>query len=262
MPRYTEEEARHAVSKSKSYSETLRRLGMRAAGGNHALLKKYVNEVWKISTEHFDPGAAAVRNLHRPAKPLNEVLVKGSTYSRGKVKQRLFEAGLKDRVCEMCGQDENWCGRRMALILDHVNGTPDDSRIENLRIICPNCAATLDTHCGRKNRIEAPIRTCKRCGREFVAKYRRHRYCSRACGIRWDRSVLRGKPHMDQRRVERPPYRQLMKEIESDGYVAVGCKYGVSDNAVRKWVRFYERQLEREAAEAASETLGPVRPEA
>jgi hypothetical protein len=217
---------------------------MRAAGGNHALLKKYVDEVWQISTEHFDPGAAAVRHLHRPAKPLSEVLVPGSTYSRAKVKQRLFDAGLKERTCEMCGQGEVWRGRRMALILDHINGTPDDNRIENLRIVCPNCAATLDTHCGRKNRMQAPTRACKRCGREFVARYRSHRYCSRACGVRWDRSSLRGKPHMDQRRVERPPQAQLMQEIESSGYLAVGRKYGVSDNAVRKWARFYERQME------------------
>jgi len=48
----------------------------------------------------------------------------------------------------------------------------------------------------------------------------------------------------------RPPYRQLLDEIEVMGFVGVGCKHGVSDNAVRKWVRFYERQIEREAAES------------
>jgi len=41
----------------------------------------------------------------------------------------------------------------MSLILDHINGKRDDHRIENLRILCPNCAATLETHCGRKNRL-------------------------------------------------------------------------------------------------------------
>ena len=46
---------------------------------------------------------------------------------------------------------------------------------------------------------------------------------------------------------------QLLKEIESMGYSAVGRKYGVSDNAVRKWVRFYENELERERAETATE---------
>ena len=70
MPRYTEEEARAAVAASLSYSEVLRRLGMRPAGGNHALLRRWVDEVWKIPTDHFDPGAAANRNLHKPPKPL------------------------------------------------------------------------------------------------------------------------------------------------------------------------------------------------
>jgi len=36
-----------------------------------------------------------------------------------------------------------------------------------------------------------------------------------------------------------------MREIEETSYLAVGRKYGVSDNAVRKWVRWYGRQAER-----------------
>lgn len=36
-----------------------------------------------------------------------------------------------------------------------------------------------------------------------------------------------------------------MAEIEATSYLAVGRKYGVSDNAVRKWVRFYEKEQER-----------------
>jgi hypothetical protein len=254
MPRYTEEEARDAVGASLSYSEVLRRLGMRPAGGNHAVLKRHVNEVWKIPTDHFDPAAAANRNLHKPPRPMAEILVRGSTYSRGKLKHRLYEEGFKERRCEICGQDENWRGRSMSLILDHINGVPDDNRLENLQIVCPNCAATLDTHCGRKNRREEARRRCKRCGREFEVKYRQHRYCSRACGSKWDRSRLRGRPKPHTRKVKRPPYAQLLSEIEAGGHVAVGCRYGVSDNAVRKWVRWYERQMEREAAsEVAAE---------
>lgn len=145
----------------------------------------------------------------------------------------------------MCGQGEMWRGRWLSLILDHVNGVPDDNRLENLRIVCPNCAATLDTHCGRKNRRERPVRHCKRCGRGFVAKYNSHRYCSHSCGTRWDRSLLRGVPKPQGRKVERPPYEKLLAEIEATSYSAVGRKYGVSDNAVRKWVRFYEREAER-----------------
>ena len=63
------------------------------------------------------------------------------------MKNRLYDEGLKERKCELCGQDENWYGKKMSLILDHINGVNNDSRIENLRILCPNCNATLPTHC-------------------------------------------------------------------------------------------------------------------
>jgi transposase-like protein len=49
------------------------------------------------------------------------------------------------------------------------------------------------------------------------------------------------------RKTERPRYDQLVKEIDELGYSAVGRKHGVSDNAVRKWVRLYERALDRAA---------------
>ncbi|MDX6539450.1 MAG: hypothetical protein QOI71_1060 [Gaiellales bacterium] len=54
----------------------------------------------------------------------------------------------------------------------------------------------------------------------------------------------RGVPNPALRRVERPPYEQLLREIEETSYLAVGRRYGVSDNAVRKWVRQYRREQE------------------
>src|SRR5919201_1796151 len=130
MPRYTEEEARAAVAASHSYTEALRRAGLRPAGGNHSLFRKYVDEIWKIDTSHFDPYWAARRNggLSRRRKPLDENLIERSSYKRATLKVRLFEEGLKQAKCELCGQDENWSGRRMSLILDHINGVPDDNR--------------------------------------------------------------------------------------------------------------------------------------
>jgi hypothetical protein len=130
----------------------------------------------------------------------------------------------------------------MALILDHINGIPDDHRLENLRVLCPNCAATLETHCGRKNKGALGARACERCGASFHPKSARQMYCSRTCGVRWDR---RGRPIPGARRAERPPYEQLVAEIEAGGYCAVGRKYGVTDNAIRKWVRAYERENAR-----------------
>lgn len=144
-----------------------------------------------------------------------------------------------------------WNGRPMGLILDHINGVRDDHRMENLRIVCPNCAATLQTHCGRKNRVDVSERECLLCGRVFRPSYVRHRYCSRECGTRAPRSN-RGVANVELRRVRRPPYRQLSREIAETSFSAVGRRYGVSDNAVRTWIRQYERDQAGALAEAAA----------
>jgi hypothetical protein len=235
---FTEPMLRSAVAESRSYSDALRRLGLRPAGGNHRTIKKYV-AMWGISTAHFDPHGASIEHLGRPRLPLSEILVEGSTYHRGHLKDRLFAEGIKQPRCELCGQGEVWRGRPMALILDHINGIPNDNRLENLRVVCPNCSATLDTHCGRKNRGEQVKRACLRCGAEFAPRKRSQWYCSRDCGRRRDR---RGQARTHTRKVERPPYERLVAEIAATSYLAVGRRYGVSDNAIRKWVRQYERE--------------------
>jgi hypothetical protein len=132
----------------------------------------------------------------------------------------------------------------MALILDHVNGVPNDNRIENLRILCPNCAATLDTHCGLKNKKPPTVRRCARCSEEFAPKHRTQRYCSSYCGMRYDRKGVVGVPLLGLRKVERPSYLDLIFDIDETSYVATARKYGVSDNAIRKWVDQYEREFE------------------
>jgi hypothetical protein len=129
----------------------------------------------------------------------------------------------------------------MAMILDHVNGVANDHRLENLRILCPNCAATLDTHCARGRRLRLADRRCLRCGTVFLPRIRSQRYCSRACGTRWDR---KGIPRPATRRVDRPPYSQLVREVRAIGFCATGRRYGVSDNAIRKWIRAYEAERE------------------
>jgi hypothetical protein len=233
-----EEEARAAIAASLSWTEALRRLGMCHSGGAHQILRKYA-ALWGISTEHFDPYAAVRGTGARRRKPLDEILVEHSTFSRNHLKARLYDAGLKHPVCELCGQGELWHGRPMGMILDHINGVSNDHRFENLRIVCPNCAATLDTHCARGRRLVRAERQCLRCGDPFRPKDGRQRYCSRKCGTRWDRS---GIPRPGARRVERPPYAQLIRETRAIGFEATGRRYGVTGNSIRKWIHAYERE--------------------
>lgn len=158
---------------------------------------------------------------------IEEILVSGSTYNTTNLKYRLYKEGLKQPICELCGQDEWWNSKKMSLILDHINGDRYDHRLENLRIVCPNCNATLPTHSGKNIKLKPKkiINNCLKCGKIID---RGANYCKTCLYIK-------------NRTVKRPPYDQLLKEIKEMGYSATSRKYGVSDNSIRKWIKFYEK---------------------
>lgn len=115
--RYSEREARAAVADSHCWTEALRKLGMCPTGGGATTLKKWVAR-WNISTSHFNPYAGRGSLGIARRVPLEEILIEGSSFSRGHLKKRLYESGLKAPICELCGQGEVWRERTMALILD------------------------------------------------------------------------------------------------------------------------------------------------
>ncbi len=87
---------------------------------------------------------------------LHDILVKNSPYEGGSsaLKSRLYRAGLlkEDAQCAECGVSSIWNGKRLVLQLDHINGSNRDNRIENLRLLCPNCHSQTDTYAGRNVR--------------------------------------------------------------------------------------------------------------
>lgn len=71
----------------------------------------------------------------------------GSTLSNQAVKERLKDLGV-EQCCSSCGITE-WYGKKIPLELDHINGKNTDNRIENLRLLCPNCHSLTDTWRGK-----------------------------------------------------------------------------------------------------------------
>jgi hypothetical protein len=61
---------------------------------------------------------------------------------------RLLERGWP-YACAWCGVTE-WRDRRLVLHLDHINGIHNDNRLENLRLLCPNCHSQTDTYSNRR----------------------------------------------------------------------------------------------------------------
>jgi hypothetical protein len=48
--------------------------------------------------------------------------------------------------CSVCGLLPEWNNQPLTMILDHINGVPNDWRICNLRLVCHNCDSQLPTY--------------------------------------------------------------------------------------------------------------------
>jgi len=69
-------------------------------------------------------------------------------YSTCKLKARLLKENILENSCSNC-KITTWNNKPIVLHLDHINGIPKDHRLENLRLLCPNCHSQTDTWCGR-----------------------------------------------------------------------------------------------------------------
>ncbi|MCQ2238695.1 MAG: HNH endonuclease [Bacteroidaceae bacterium] len=144
----TKQEVEEAVRNSKSIADVCRFLGIKPIGGNYRIIHKAIDE-FNIDTSHFTGQGWNVGLKFRPSKPkdLKDILVKGSYFQSFKLKRRLLSEGLKEKKCESCNLT-TWMGLEIPLELHHVNGDNSDNRIENLKLLCPNCHALTDSYRG------------------------------------------------------------------------------------------------------------------
>lgn len=99
----------------------------------------------------YKPNQGA-KGSSKPSKKkilLEEILEgKHPQYQSNKIRIRLIEEGIKEAKCECCNNTE-WLGKPISLEVDHINGNSADHRLDNLKILCPNCHAQTDTYRGK-----------------------------------------------------------------------------------------------------------------
>ena len=81
-------------------------------------------------------------------KKEKEIFKEHSEVSSGYTKQALLKFKHKEFKCEICHL-KSWQDKQITLELDHINGIRNDNRLENLRLLCPNCHSQTETWKGK-----------------------------------------------------------------------------------------------------------------
>jgi 5-methylcytosine-specific restriction endonuclease McrA len=119
-------------------------------GGKYRILKRRIAE-HGINTTHFTGRGHLKNKTHDWSKktPLEDILKEGTNFQSYKLKNRLLKEKLIKNECSECGLGGEWNGKKINHHLDHINGKNSDNRLENLRILCPNCHSQTETYTGR-----------------------------------------------------------------------------------------------------------------
>lgn len=200
--------------------------------------------------------------------------IQGNSVQTSKLKQKLIREGIKEHVCERCG-NTMWHDEPIALEVHHRDGDRSNNSLDNLQLLCPNCHAMTDNWRGKGKTIKT--RKHEVSDEDFVYALRNSDSIRKALlklslsaqGRNYDRAnalckeyniifarnycvdckkeisstsvrckecenQFRRKEAIDDLPVTRQQLKQL---IRTTSFLQIGKIFHVSDNAIRKWCR-------------------------
>jgi Zn finger protein HypA/HybF involved in hydrogenase expression len=215
MIKMTEEKLKNAIIGSVSIAGALKKLEMSVTTANYKSFHKKV-KLYNIDTSHL-LGQKHLLNQNRNNKttiPLAQILIEDSTcLSIAQLKIRLIRNGLLKYECYECGIT-TWRSKKISLQLDHINGIHNDHRIENLRLLCPNCHSQTETFCG-KNKKASKNLICV-CGNP---KHKGSEMCKKCNAKKREKIIW-------------PSQNELQKMVVAKGQSQTARDLGVSPTAV------------------------------
>lgn len=224
------EELKVVVAQNNTLSGVLRHFGFVTEGAYHGILKT------RVLKEGIDISHIALGRGHNKGRPgkvkklpredaLKQIFVENSSKTRTVVKSYLKRYSLLEYKCE-CGNNGEWHGQPLSLQIDHINGIPNDHRLENLRWICPNCHSQTHNYAGKA--LANPDSAAAQ-----------HKERMRVMGPNWRKIIGE-----QLRKHDRPPKEKIQELVWEMPLVQIAKKLGVpAHQTIHKWCKEYEVKM-------------------
>lgn len=150
--KYSKEVIEKLVIENTSIAGVIKALGLNPTGGNYTHFQKLIKH-YELSTEHFcgqgwAKGQTSETNESikkvRDKNALTEAEILSANAPASVNRKHLLPLMLKygfEYKCSImgCSVEGIWLGKEITLHIDHINGSNNDNRLDNLRFLCPNC---------------------------------------------------------------------------------------------------------------------------
>jgi len=158
------ERLKEVAAKVKSSSQAARELGLFDGGGTLTRLRKLISEN-EIDISHWtgqawSKGSTSLEDerIKSSVQKQGEPFCENSTTNPSYVKSLIIKKNLLPYKCSLCDMGPVWNGKELKFQLDHINGIRTDHRLENLRMVCPNCHSQTETYCAKNKKRTFPSR--------------------------------------------------------------------------------------------------------
>lgn len=261
---YNVDAIKSAVLRSVNYTELLYNLDISYNTYNLREIRKVIM-CNNIDISHF-----VLRPKYKEYVNLNGDIFNDVAYRRisgRRLKREMLKIGVA-YTCNGCGI-KDWNGGDISLEVDHIDGNALNNSIGNLRFLCPNCHSQTSSYKAKNKgktkylenfidsddyKIPEPVFNEKKMERQIIIKTnfsleipmksvvlgkRRCKFCFADISDNKHGACMNCYlEHIKSSKIM-PPMNVIVNDIHEMGYVRTGLKYGVSDNAVRRWVVKY-----------------------